>query len=158
MPPTNPRELLVLQHLQATLYTLTELNGYGFTVRPGCVVLDPVNIFDVPETKLPFFILEPTDAGDRRFEPSLQLYDEFEFVITGRVDAKGDDPNRRYTLGMQLHADLELVLVGDVERGGLTADTRLRKPQVFTSLSGDQSVIVVQRGTCKVHRTFGDPT
>lgn len=157
MPLTDPRELRILQNIQAALRLLTTANGYGFDTHADSVVLDPVNIFDVPETRLPFFIVEPTDAGDRRFEPAMQLHDVFEFVITCRVDAAGDDPNRRYTIGTQLHADIESALVADIERGGLSSDTRLRKPQVFTSLSGDQTVIVVQRGTCSLHRTFGEP-
>jgi len=157
MPTTDPRELRILLNIQAALWTLTEANGYGFTIRQGSVVLDAENIFNVPETRLPFIILEATDADDRTFEPALQLIDNFEWVMTCRVDAKGDDPNRRATLGHRLHADLERVLVLDIERGGLAADTRLRKPQIFTSMSGDQSVIVVQRGLCHVHRTFGEP-
>jgi hypothetical protein len=158
MPLTTPRELAILHNLQAALRTLTEMNGYGFTVKHDSVVLDAENIFNIPETRLPFNIVEPTDDGDRRFAPAHQLFDVFEWVITARVDAKGDDPNRRYTLGLQYAADLERVLTVDLERGGLTADTRLRKPQVFTSMSGDQTVLVVQRGSCHLHRTFGDPT
>jgi hypothetical protein len=157
MPMTTPREMLIVQNIVATLLTVQEVNGYGFNVGANSVVVDPVNIFDVPPTKLPFFIVEPTDDGDRRFEPAEQLFDEFTFTITARVDASGIDGSRRYTVGGQLHADLERVLTADLTRGGLSSDTRLRKPQVYTSLSGDNSVIVVQRGACRVHRTYGEP-
>lgn len=157
MPTTDPRELKILQDLQATLRMISVADGYGWNVKPSSVVLDPVNIFDLPDTALPFFIVEPTDDGDRDFHPAYQLTDDFVFVITARIDIKGDDPNARIIVGSRLYADIEKVLTVDIERSGLASDTRLRKPAIFTSMSGDQSVIVVQRGSCKLYRTFGEP-
>lgn len=157
MPFTTPRELAILQDLATTLRSMTVAGGYGWDVKASSVVLDPDNIFDVPETALPFFIVEPSDGGTRQFQPALQLYDIFLAVITARVDATGADPSRRYTIGSQLAADLEKVLTVDLERSGLSADTRLRQPQIFTSMSGEQPVIVVQRVETRIYRTFGAP-
>jgi hypothetical protein len=153
----DPRELQLLQSLQSALRAMTVAGGYRFDVKTTSVVLDADNIFDVPDTALPFFIVEPTDDGDRQFEPAMQLEDEFIATVTCRHDAKGLDPDRRNTLGLQLAGDLEKAFTVDVERGGLATDTRLRKPQIFTSVSGDQPVIVVVRVAMKLFRTYGDP-
>lgn len=157
MAVNDPRELQLLQSLQTALRAMTVAGGYLFTVKSTSVVLDADNIFDVSDTELPFFIVEPTDDGSRSFEPALQLEDEFVATITARYDAKGADPDRRNSLGLRLAGEIEKALTVDIERDGLAADTRLRKPQIFTSLSGEQPVIVVQRVAMKLFRTYGDP-
>lgn len=158
MPLTNPRELLLLLDVATALRAMSIATGYGWDVKANSVVLDADNIFDKADTRLPFFIVEPSDDGNRTFEPAMQLDDDFVAVITARVDAKGDDPNRRNTIGLQLAADIEKALTVDIERNGLATDTRLRKPQIFTSMSGEQAVIVVQRISMKINRTYGVPT
>ncbi len=157
MPLTNPRELLLLLNVQTALRAISTAAGYGWTVRADSVALDVCNIFDVPVEHLPFFIVEPTDDGQRTFEPAMQLEDEFVATLTCRVDAKGEGADRRNTIGLQLAADIEKALTLDVERGGLAADTRLRKPQIYSSASGEQTVIVVQRVVMKLFRTYGVP-
>lgn len=157
MPLTTPRELALLQDLQAALRAIQTADGYGWDVTPSSVVLDADNIFDKSGSQLPFFIVEGSDEGEREFLPAGDLGDEFVAVITARVDAKGLDPDRRNTIGWHLHADIEKALTLDIERGGLAADTRLRKPQIFTSVSGDQPVIVVEKAVMKLFRDYGDP-
>lgn len=165
MPFTDPRELLLLQDIRTALLAIRTTNGYtlpdgtagtyGFDVKG--VALDPINIFDVSEAKCPFIICEPTDDGDRQFEPALGLEDTFIATLTCRVDVTGTDPSVRYTTGSRFAADLEIALTQDIERNGLACDTRLRKPSIYTSLSADLTVLVVQRVAIKLFRTFGDP-
>jgi hypothetical protein len=153
----DPRELALLHDLQAALRAMTRAGGYRWDVKHESVVLDVCNIFDVDEIRLPFFIVEPTDDGERRFEPAMQLEDEFIATITARVDAIGDGVDRRNTLGLRFAADIEKALTVDIERGGFAVDTRLRKPQIYSSAGGEQTVLVVQRVVMKLFRTYGDP-
>lgn len=164
----EPIQLRILQHIQASLRQIRVADGYGWTVKPERVVLDPVSILTAPGdcSTSPFLVVEPTPSGVRRFEPAEQLRDEFEVTVMARIDCVGSDPDRRYTAGLRLEADIERALVclpsqggtADITRGGLVSDTRLRKASIFQGAGAtDQTVIVVVPILMPIHRTYGVP-
>jgi hypothetical protein len=163
----DPIQLRILQHLQASLRTIRTADGYGWTVKPERVVLDPVNILGLTDcANNPFFVVEPTANGQRLFRPAMQMRDEFEATVMARVDTTGNDPDRRYAAGLRLEADIEQALVrvpsqggtADPTRGGLVTDTRLRKASLFQGAGAtDQTVIIVVPILMPLHRTYGVP-
>jgi hypothetical protein len=170
----DPIQLRILQHLQVSLRTIRVADGYGWTVKPERVFLDPINMLTAAGdcTDNPIMAVEPTANGVRAFEPAEQLRDEFEVTVMARVDTKGSDPDRRYVAALRLEADIERALVrlpsqvgadgyagtADITRGGLVSDTRLRKASIFFDGGATgQIVIITIPVLMPIHRTYGVP-
>lgn len=155
----DPRKLAIAKNLAATLGTMTKAGGFDFDWPPSRVLLDVANPYSAVAECIDFVwgIVETSGDGMRRFQPACQLEDEISFLITARTDVRGVEPGVNIEAGERLAADIERLLTRDIERGGLATDTRLGQHTLFTSIGPDRIVVVAVPGTCKVHRTYGEP-
>lgn len=147
----------VLDAICAALRAMTTGGGYTYTVRAASVVRDPVNILAVPDTNLPFFVVEPSPQGDTRYMPANQVQHDFAVLVTARITAPGIAPDRKSKAWERLIADLEKALTVDITLGGLCSDVRLGEPSPLTGVGPDNIVIVTQPLTVKLWRTYGRP-
>jgi hypothetical protein len=148
----------VLERVVDRLKAITIAGGYHYTVKPGSVVTDPTNLFNVAETELPFTVVEPSNRGDRDYHPANQLEEWFRVLLTTRLSAPGTDPHRKVQAGENWLMDLERTLTVDITLGGLLFDLRLMAPDAAAvGLGTNHTVIVLQEVECHFHRTYGAP-
>lgn len=159
--PTTPLRQQVLEALQVKLQAISGNPTYFNTVKSTSVVLDPgkgPNIMTIPSTELPFFIIEPTDAGSKFYMPSLRLREEFQVTITARQDVEGPIHTRnKMQVWERLIADIEVAMTRDITLGGLVVDTRVQIPTPGFDLGATTSIFVVQPVVCRLIRTYGSP-
>lgn len=153
----DTRDGQVLNALAAKLRAMTIAGGYHYDVKPTSVVTELVNILTVPETELPFFMVEPTPGGMRDWHPANELEVIFPVLITARVMANGTASDRKFQAGLNLLGDLERALTQDITLGGLLFDLRVQPAEPLVGLGNDNQVLVMPEVLCHYHRTYGVP-
>ena len=158
--PSNPLRQQTLEAIQTKLRAINGNPTYFSTVKSTSVVLDPgVNMFTVPSTELPFFIVEPTPEGSKFYMPAMRMQHRFQVVITARNDAPGGtSTSRKMETWERLIADIEVAMTRDVTLGGIAADVRLTEATPGFDLNAQAStIIVVQPLNVLLVREYGKP-
>lgn len=162
---TYPTQPVSLRHrvglaLCDALRTISKSGGHPWDVREESVTTDPTNILLTPVHNLPFFVVEPTDQGDREYQPASQVRESHVFAITCRMDAVNALYDARVSLGEQLAASIEMVLGADPTLG-LTAygvsDCRTRPHTIITTTGPDCMVMLLMMVEVRQHREYGRP-
>jgi hypothetical protein len=162
MPPTDPLREQILEAIKVKLQAIDGTSIYFNTVKSTSVVLDPaVNIFSLPPTEMPFFIIEPMVSGSKFYMPAMKLRHEFQVLITARADVVTTisltNTSRKTKTWEELLADIEVALTRDITLGGLCVDVRLLEATPGFDLGSSPSVFVNQPLVVKLIRTYGSP-
>lgn len=155
---TDPLRYRVMQNVQTTLAAIAERDGYHYTIPPGSVYLEPVDLLQQPSSKLPVLIVAPDDRQTERVFLQQRIRSVFRMLITGIVEAEGSDPGRKLAAAERLYSDIEKALRVDLSRGGLTSATRVFEPDPpFLGLGSQLRVIIQQPIDCWIQRDYGSP-
>ena len=147
----------VLAALIARFQAMTIAGAYHYDVKATSVVSDPVNILTIPESELPFFLVEPSPSS-REFWAGMRLKVEAHFLVTARVMANGLDPLRKVQAGENLLGDLETAIGVDITLGGLVRDVRLQEPDgPMVGMGTNNNVFVLADLAAIYTRTYGAP-
>src|SRR4051812_14763498 len=133
----------VIAALVARLQTMTVLNGYHWDTKATSVVTDVANIVTVPDTELPFHLLEPAKPSQRQYDQANQLQEWMALVITTRLSAPGTDVHRKTQAGENMIGGLEKALTADITLGGLLFDLRIGPPDPPMMGLGNNNNVVV---------------
>jgi len=155
--PWDTHDGQILAAIAAKLRTMTVAGGYHYDVKATSVVTELVNILTIPETELPFFMVEPTPGGIRDWQPANQIEVILPVLITGRVMANGTASDRKFQAGLNLLGDVERALTQDITLGGLLFDLRVQPAEPLVGLGNDNQVVVMPEVLCHCHRTYGVP-
>jgi hypothetical protein len=162
-PSAEPIRKQFCDLLVARLRTsITRANGFYIDVKSESVQQDEINVLNLPDSLLPFFLVQPTERGTFTFEPANQLKEEFYVAVTMRMDAVGTAADRKTTIQERLIADFERAIASvngaDIWWDPLPiSDVRPQKAVPLQSPGVDQVVIVIVPILVWIHRTFGQP-
>lgn len=151
----DPIESRAIDHLLATLQAWSIADGYRFDVKPSSVTEVLTEILLVPETELPFVLLQPSGGNRRWVEKPDGIRDDVAVDLIARLAVF--DPTQRRAQGLRFAADLEQLLAVDPSRGGLMFDTTLDRPRLMYGIGEDPTVILQHRITMPLYRTYAQP-
>lgn len=155
---SEPRELQVLQHLQAALQAISVAGGSYYDLAALAVKLDPnVNVESLiaPDGPRPFIVLEwKPDAWE--YAPASQLRLTLKPVVHWVSESVPTDDTSRLQTFLRGCADVERAIAQDTSRGGLAVDTRIVGRTLDLAVDGAQVWAVVD---VEIHtrRTYGSP-
>lgn len=155
MTLVDPIESRIIDHLLTTLRGWSTASGYQFDLKAESVTEELTEILLVPDTELPFVLLQ-TGGGPRRWvEKPDGIRDDIAVDVVARIEVP--EATERRAQGLRFAADLERLLNVDPSRGGLAFDTSLDRPRLMYGIGKDPTVILQHRITMPLYRTYGDP-
>lgn len=163
---TDPtRQQIVLAVQRALRGIAGEAAGFFHTVKASSVSAEmTTDLWQVPYSELPYFIVMPDSHETDRYQPSMVLLVEFPVLIVGRMDAEaGSIGTERLRTWERLFADVERALTHDpvtrardLTLGGLVTDIRLTDRQAGVDVGLSRQVHVRIQATTKYRRLYGE--
>jgi hypothetical protein len=154
---TTPAVLAVLLTMQTALQGITRAAGYFNDVKRTSVVLDPVELATIPETEVPFIVLDAEINGTNDFTTSRPTAIKNDFIVPLQavldVPARGTSVKR--VAAWQFYADVEKALSADPQRGGVASFTYVHWPTFYYGLPSQTKVGVEIPIRVLLQRTYG---
>jgi hypothetical protein len=163
----DPIDLRILEALQRRFREAIRVSrDFHFEPKASSVSLDPQEILLIPDTELPFYLLQPEPEGEVKYYPAYQKREVMSVSVTARVDVPdGSVPNAKLRAFKKLEADIERAICDEdpslsepgVGLGGLCVDIRMRTARAFVGLGSDPIVICQVVLDIPFHGRYGLP-
>jgi hypothetical protein len=144
-----------IDNLIETIQGISIAGGYNFDIKADSVTEKLQEVLLVPETELPFVLLQMSDGTRKWVEKPDGIRDDIVIDLVARLVEP--DPLMRRTQGLRFASDLERALYVDPSRGGVMFDTTLDPPRLMYGITDDPNIILQHRITMPVYRTYGAP-
>ena len=159
--PVMPVILAALLNMQTTLQGITRANGYFNDIKATSVVLDPTSLEQVPDTELPFIVLDVEENGINGYsgisKPNA-IKRDWTVPLRAMLIAPDTDSSAKRRAAWQFYADVETALAVDPQRGQTVMYTYVQWPSAIAcGLPSQRKVYVEIPIAFKAHQDYGRP-